>query len=99
MLSRDIQPKRKELINLDVMSSDQVFYKNNAGKYKLKDDLEVFGKVEIGSTAFIKNTNKLGNSSRYVDDVYNLPKKTKNEIVRKFELENRKVVYLVKRKK
>ena len=58
--------------------NETILVKNNAGKYKLKDNFDVFGKVEIGSTAFIKNLNKLGNSSKYVDDFYNLPKKTKN---------------------
>lgn len=99
-MSRNIQPKRKELIKLDVVNADEVWIHNNDNtKHSLRKDIEIFGKVEKGTSAFITSTNLRGSNHRFVDDTHNLSKKTKQEITKKLLNENRKVVYLVKRKK
>ena len=96
-MSRDIQPKKKELIKLVVMNSEDVWIQKN-DKFYLNKDYEIFGKVEKGTSAFITSTNLRGSNHRFVDDTHNLSKKTKQEITKKLLNENRKVVYLVKRK-
>ncbi len=96
-MSRLFRDKSKDLVNLEVVPASQVWEKNKSGKFVYKKCFNIFGKVEKGSSAFITNTNVYGQNSKFIDDTYNLSKKTKNEIVKHFSLHNR-TAYLVKKK-
>ena len=92
-MARKNQEKNKDLCNIKVITSDVAWEK---GHKSLRKDLNFFGRVEKGSSAFVSNPNLKGSNDRYVDDFSSLNKKTKSEIVKKFKNEKRKVVYLIK---
>ncbi|MCI6573341.1 MAG: hypothetical protein MSA34_03205 [Firmicutes bacterium] len=100
-MSRRFQEKNKELITLDVVSSDKVWDKSKLrnGKPTLKKDYSYYGRIDKGSSAFITKTNSTGDNFKFVEDTYKLPKNTKNKIVDLFDNKNKRVVYLVKKKK
>lgn len=98
-MSRNLQRKNKDLVNLEVLTSDKVWTKGKNGKYQIYSDLNVYGKVEKGSDCFVTTTNKKGTNHRFVENTVNLSKKTKNEIVDNFLNKNKRVVYLVETKK
>ena len=93
IMARKNQEKNKDLCNIKVITSDVAWEK---GYKSLRKDLNFFGRVEKGSSAFVSNPNLKGTNDRYVDDFSSLNKKTKSEIVKKFKNEKRKVVYLIK---
>lgn len=98
-MSRNLQRKNKDLVNLQVLTSDKVWTKDKNGKYQINNELNVYGKVEKGSDCFVTSTNKKGTNHRFVENTVNLSKKTKNEIVDNFLNKNKRVVYLVETKK
>ena len=100
-MSRRFQEKNKELITLDVVSSDKVWDKSKLrnGKPTLKKDYSYYGRIDKGSSAFITKTNSTGDNFKIVEDTYKLPKNAKNKIVDLFDNKNKRVVYLVKKKK
>ena len=100
-MSRRFQEKNKELITLDVDSSDKVWDKSTLrnGKPTLKKDYSYYGRIDKGSSAFITKTNSTGDNFKFVEDTYKLPKNAKNKIVDLFDNKNKRVVYLVKKKK
>lgn len=93
-MARKNQTKNKDLCNLQVLTADKVWNKDHK---TLKKDLKIYGKVEISLTSYVSATNLKGKNNKFVEYFSNLNKKTKNEIVNKFNNENRKVVYLVKK--
>lgn len=99
-MSRRFQEKNKELITLDVVSSDKVWDKSKLrnGKPTLKKDYSYYGRIDKGSSAFITKTNSTGDNFKFVEDTYKLPKNTKNKIVDLFDNKNKRVVYLVKKR-
>lgn len=100
-MSRRFQEKNKELITLDVVSSDKVWDKSKLrnGKPTLKKDYSYYGRIDKGSSAFVTKTNSTGDNFKFVEDTYKLPKDAKNKIVDLFDNKNKRVVYLVKKKK
>lgn len=100
-MSRRFQEKNKELITLDVVSSDKVWDKSKLrnGKPTLKKDYSYYGRIDKGSSVFITKTNSTGDNFKFVEDTYKLPKNAKNKIVDLFDNKNKRVVYLVKKKK
>lgn len=98
-MSREIQVKNKDLVNLEIKKSKDVWKKNRKGNYVLSDEFDYFGKVDKGLSAFVTMTNRKGQNSKFVEDTSILTKKTKNEIVSALTDRNTRVVYLVKRKK
>lgn len=100
-MSRRFQEKNKELITLGVVSSDKVWDKSKLrnGKPTLKKDYSYYGRIDKGSSAFITKTNSTGDNFKFVEDTYKLPKNAKNKIVDLFDNKNKRVVYLVKKKK
>ena len=94
-MSRVNQSKNKDLCNLDVVTADKVW--NKDGK-SLRKDIEIYGKVEKGFSSYVSSTNLKGKNNKFVEDFASLNKKTKNQIVKYFNNENRKVVYLIKKK-
>lgn len=90
-MSRNYQPKRKELAKVKVVSTEH--YKNNRSKLKF------VGSVSRKHTNFVTTQRnvKTGRSS-FIDDTSSLTKKSKNELVKFFsDKSNRKkdVAYLV----
>ena len=99
-MSRRFQEKNKELITLDVVSSDKVWDKSKLrnGKPTLKKDYSYYGRIDKGSSAFITKTNSTGDNFKFVEDTYKLPKNAKNKIVDLFDNKNKRVIYLVKKR-
>lgn len=99
-MSRNFQSKNKDLVKLDIITSDKVWDTNvkRNGKPTLTKEYEFFGRIDKGSSAFISSTNSVGSNHKFVDDTANLPKNLKNKIVNCFKNQNRRVVYLVKKK-
>lgn len=95
-MSRPFRAKNKDLVNLKAVSSDKVWTKDKNGKPVLRRDIEIFGRIDKGTSAFITSTNLSGKNHRIVEDTANLSKKTKNEVVKLLKNENKRVVYLVK---
>ena len=93
-MSRNFQKKNKDLVNLEVVSSKEVWEQDKKGKYRYKKNLKIFGKVDKGTSAFVTNTNSSGLNNRFIEDTSNLPKKIKNQIVKHLYNKNR-VAYLV----
>lgn len=97
-MSRKLQPKNKDIVNLSVESAKNVWVRGADGKFKLNDKFEYYGRVEKGMTAFVTHTNKRGNNYKFIEDSAKLPKKTKNEVVKHLLDGRHKVAYLVKKK-
>jgi len=98
-MSRKFQSKNKDLVNLTVITSSQAWDKNvkRKGKPTLSKQYEFYGRIDKGSTAFITNTNLIGENHKFVEDTAKLPKNLKNKVVDHFKNQNRRVVYLVKK--
>lgn len=96
-MSRRFQEKNKDLVKLQVVPASAVWTKNKKGEFVFNSKYEVYGKIDKGTSVFITNTNSKGKNNRFIEDTCNLPKKTKNEIVKHLYSKNR-VAYLVKKK-
>ena len=96
-MSRKFREKNKDLVNLEVVTSDKVWTKQKNGKPTLRKDISIYGRVDKGTSAFVTSTTLNGERHRIVEDTVKLPKKTKNEIVKLLKNENRKVAYLIKK--
>ena len=96
-MARIFNNKNKDLVNLEVVTSDKVWttYK---GEPILRKDLNIYGKVSKGRSAYVAQTNRRGKNGKFVEDTTNLPKKIKQDIVDKFENDNKRVVYLLRKK-
>ena len=97
-MSRKFQEKNKELIGLTVVDSTKIWKKKN-GKYVMKDNINLYGKVDKGFSSAITTCNKKGQNHKFVDDFSDLPKNCKNKITDMFLNNKKKVAYLVKEKK
>ena len=97
-MSRQFQQKNKDLVNLDIVESNNIWKKKNNKYYLDVEKYDIYGKVEKGSSAFIVQTNKAGEKPKFVEDTCKLPKVAKNKIIEMFNNKNRSVVYLVKKK-
>lgn len=92
------QEKNKLLSNLEVVESSKVWVKDKKNKYKIDPKLEVYGKVEKGVSSCITSSNSRGENYKFIEDFSSLPKNCKNKVVDMFMNQNKKVVYLVKKK-
>ena len=77
------------------MSAEEVWNRNKNGKYELRRDKKIYGKVEKGYSSAIVKTNLKGQNQQFVDDFSSLPKNCKNKITDMFCNKKKKVVYLV----
>ena len=66
-MSRIFQSKNKDLVNLQVVSSKEVWTKNKQGKYVFNKKYDIYGKVDKGTSAFITTTNTKGKNNRFVE--------------------------------
>lgn len=98
-MSRNFQGKNKDLVNLRVATAEEVWTKNKNGKSVLRRDIDIYGRVDKGTSALITSTNLSGGNHRVVEDTAKLPKRVKNDIVNLIKNKGRKVVYLVKGQK
>lgn len=97
-MSRQFQQKNKDLVNLDIVASTNIWKKKNNKYFLDTKNYDIYGKVSKGSSAFIVQTNKVGERPKFVEDTCKLPKVAKNKIIDYFDNKNKKVVYLVKKK-
>lgn len=99
-MSRKFRDKNKDLIKLEVKTSDEVWDKSRKrqGKPILNKKYEYFGRIDKGTSAMITSTNLIGENHKFVEDTMNLPKNLKNEIVNLMKNKNKRVIYLVKSK-
>lgn len=98
-MSRKFQQKNKDLVNLDIVEASKIWIKKDKKYFLDNKQYDIYGKVEKGSSAFIVQTNRFGENSKFVEDTNKLPKNAKNKIVDLFNNKNKRVVYLVKNKK
>ena len=95
-MSRPFRGKNKDLVKLEVVTSDKVWTRNKSGKPKLRSDIQIYGRVDKGTSAFVTSTNLSGGNHRIVDDTCKLPKKVKNDLVKTLKNKNKKVAYLIR---
>ncbi len=74
---------RKELAGVKVVSAKDV-WENRGGKYRLRTDVDIVGKVEMPMPNFILKANNDNRKTDYIDDVSALPKRTKRDLVSHF---------------
>ena len=98
-MSRPFRDKNKDLVNLKVVPSSEVWTTNKKGEPKLRQDIEIYGRVDKGTSAFVTSTNLTGGNHKVVEDTCNLPKRVKTGIVKLLKNEKRQVAYLVVTKK
>ena len=79
-MSRKFRPKNKDLIKLKVVTADKVWTTDKSGKRKLRRDIDIYGRVDKGTSAFITSTNLSGG----------------NHLVRVLKTDNRRVAYLIR---
>lgn len=82
-MSSTFSKNKKELAGVKVVSSKDVWEKKN-NKYRIKQDVNVVGKVELPLSNFVLKANNENRKTGYIEDVSSLPKRTKNEIVNHF---------------
>ncbi|WP_251548324.1 hypothetical protein [Pumilibacter intestinalis] len=95
-MSRPFREKNKDLVKLEVVAADKVWTKNKSGKSVLRKDIEIFGRVDKGTSAFVTTTNLSGGNHKVIEDTCRLPKRVKNDIVKLLKSNNRKVAYLIR---
>ncbi len=95
-MSRPFREKNKDLVKLEVVTADKVWTKNKSGKSVLRKDIEIFGRVDKGTSAFVTTTNLSGGNHKTIEDTCKLPKRVKNDIVKLLKSNNRKVAYLIR---
>ena len=98
-MSRQFQQENKDLVNLDVIESNNIWKKKDNKYFLDTKNYDIYGKVEKGTSAFIVQTNRVGEKPKFVEDTCKLPKNAKNKIIDIFNNKNKRVVYLVKKKK
>lgn len=96
LLSRKTQPKNKDLVSLAVVPREVVWTTDKHCKYRLKSNLDIYGKVKKGFSVGVMSTNLRGENHKYVDDTARLPKNAKDKIVDMFYNNNKQVAYLVR---
>ena len=95
-MSRPFREKNKDLVKLQTVTADKVWTKTKSGKPALRKDIEIFGRVDKGTSAFVTSTNLSGGNHKVVEDTCRLPKRVKNDIVKLLKNNNRKVAYLIR---
>ena len=98
-MSRRFRDKKLDLISLEPVAGSVVWDKSKKrkGKPTIRKDLEIYGRIDKGTSAFITKTNSTGGNFKFIEDTYKLPKNAKNKIVDMFNNQNKRVVYLVKK--
>lgn len=95
-MSRRFRSKNKDLIKLKVVTPNDVWTTTKSGKSKLRRDIELYGRIDKGTSAFVTSTNLSSGNHKIVEDTCNLTKALKNDIVNEFKNKNRRVVYLIR---
>lgn len=95
-MSRPFRGKNKDLVKLEVVSAEEIWTKNKSGKPKLRTDIEIYGRVDKGTSAFVTSTNLSGGNHKIVEDACKLPKKVKNDLVKVLKNKNKRVAYLIR---
>ena len=72
-MSRPFNPKAKDLSGLMVVDSQEVWTTDKKGDPRLRTDIDIYGRVDKGSSAIVSVTNLKGNNHRFVEDFSALP--------------------------
>lgn len=95
--------QNKELSGVKVISSKKAYFHNpkTGERNKLNPDYEFVGKVDMTFPSAIIKANKKNKSTTFIDDVSELPKRAKVELVNYFydkngKRNNKTVAYLVR---
>lgn len=84
-MSSTYSKNKKELSGVKVVSAAEVWRKNyKNGKFSLRKDIDILGKVELPLSNFVLKANNEDQKTGYIEDVSSLPKRTKDEIVNHF---------------
>lgn len=96
-MSRPFNPKAKDLSGLMVVDSQEVWTTDKKGDPRLRTDIDIYGRVDKGSSAIVSVTNLKGNNHRFVEDFSALPKNIKNDLTNVFRNHKGRTGYLVRR--
>lgn len=99
-MSSTFTKNNKELAGAKVVSSKEVFEKKN-GKYKIRADVDIIGKVDTSMSNLIMKVSRNGGNPDFVEDVCELPKRAKKELVghfydKKGKRNKNKVAYIIR---
>ncbi len=83
-MSNTFSKNKKELAGVTLVSSSQVWEKQDNGKYRLRRDIDIVGKVDISIPNVVLKASEDGKRTAFVEDVSALPKRTKQELVNHF---------------
>lgn len=79
-MSSTFSKNNKEYSGVKVVPASFVWAKDN-GKFKLRTDIDIVGKVESSMSNFILKANNENRKTKFIDDTCSLTSRTKNEIV------------------
>lgn len=97
-MSRYLKKDLKSLSGLKIKYSEDIWDINKKGKYTLKKDLKLFGRVESKTPNMILRQNK-NKKEKFIDDFSSLPRNTKEKIANELMNNKRRVIYLVSQEK
>ena len=95
-MSRKFRKENKDLVGLKVVTSDHVWTTDKNGKRRLRKDIDIYGRVDKGTSAFVTSTNLSGGNHKIVEDTCELPKSVKNGVISLLKNKNRSVAYLIR---
>ncbi len=95
-MSRGFHKENKDLVGLKVVTSDKVWTTDKHGKRKLRTDIDIYGRVDKGTSAFVTSTNLTGGNHKVVENTCELPKGVRNGVVSLLKNKNRSVAYLIR---
>ena len=95
-MSRPFRNKNKDLVKLKVVKSEDVWTTNKNGKPVLRKDIDIYGRIDKGTSSIVTSTNLSGNNHKFIEDTCNLPKKVKGDVAKLLKNNNRTVAYLIR---
>ena len=95
-MSRKFHKENKDLVGIKVVTADQVWTTDKNGKRRLRKDIDIYGRVDKGTSAFVTSTNLTGGNHKIVEDTCELPKSVKNGVISLLKNKNRSVAYLIR---
>lgn len=97
-MSRYLKKDNKALAGLKVKFSNDIWDVDKKGNYRLKKNINLFGRVDVKTPNMILKQDK-NNKNKFIDDFSALPRKTKENVANELMNNKRRVVYLVSEEK
>lgn len=82
-MSSIFSKNNKELAGVKIVSANDVWSVKNK-KVRLRNDISIVGKVDASFPNFIMKATNKNCKTGYVDDVFALPKRAKNDLINHF---------------